>query len=113
MDAIHSMNDPFDGFGGFGGFGSFHRVGGSSNIGNRRDGGAGFGRSPFGSIFHDDFFDGMDTFGGMGGMGGMSTSVSSFSSSSSSGGGMSRSTSTSTYIGPDGRRITRKETTGA
>lgn len=74
-------------------------------------------------------------FGGMGGLGGMHSihqsmlnnmmndmsgmhgggfsSSTSFSSSSfgGHGGGMSKSVSSSTYIGPDGRKITRKETT--
>ena len=76
-----------------------------------------FGGGPFASLFNDDFFGesgfGDDLFKG-GGSGGMSTSFSSFQSSSFSGGGrgMSTSTQTKTYIGPDGRRITRKETTG-
>lgn len=75
----------------------------------------------------DPFANMMDPFGGMGfgGMGGFSSmlsggfgdnnsfSSSSFSSATSySGSGRSgKSTSTSTYIGPDGKRVTKKETT--
>lgn len=85
----------------------------------------------FSSSLMDDFFGGgmmgahggdpfarMHSFGGMDMMGGgsagfSSSSFSSFSSSSMSSGGrgISRSVSTSTYIGPDGRKVTRKETT--
>lgn len=76
-------HDPFDAFFGRGGFGSF-------------GGFEGFGRD-------------MDMDIGMGQ--GMS-SFSSFSSSSSSFGGKSgKSVSTSTYIGPDGRKVTKKSTT--
>ena len=105
MEDFHQAafgHDPFGG--GFGGFGT-----GMGRRNNRsRDP---VGGSPFGSMFNDDFFGSMG--GGIGGMN--STSIASFSSSSSSSGGgrsMSTSTSTSTYIGPDGRRVTRKETTG-
>lgn len=80
--------------------------------------GMGTGGFGFGPSLMDEFFGGgSDPFMGfsnMGGMGGQSmTSFSSFSSSSSTGvrGGTSRSVSTSTFIGPDGRKITRKETT--
>lgn len=115
MEDFHQAafgHDPFGG--GFGGFGM-----GMGQRNNRtRDP---FGGSPFGSMFNDDFFGSMggmgrggENFFGSNGGGGMnSTSIASFSSSSSSSGGrsMSTSTSTSTYIGPDGRRVTKKETT--
>jgi hypothetical protein len=108
MDEFHQSafggSDPFGGFGMMG-------AGGQRSRSHRA--------GPFGSIFHDDFFGGGHPFGhgmhGSGG-GGMSSSFTSFSSSSSSfgggRGGMSTSTQTKTYIGPDGRRVTRKETTG-
>lgn len=96
--------NPFEdddfGFGGFGGGG----------FGGGGFSGGGFG---FGPSLMDEFFGGSDPFASFGQTGGShtSTSFSSFSSSSSGGrGGMSRSVSTSTYIGPDGRKITRKET---
>ena len=74
-----------------------------------RDPFAGFG---FGPSLMDEFFGGGDPFMGGGGFGG-SSSMQSFSSFSSGGGGrmISKSVSTSTYIGPDGRKVTRKETT--
>ncbi len=90
--------------------------------GNRRGGGfddfglgGGFGGFGFGSSMMDDFFGGSDPFASFGqGFNGAhsSFSSSSFSSSTmSNSGGISRSISSSTYIGPDGRRVTRKETT--
>ena len=120
MDEFHQSafggRDPFGGFGMMGAGG----MGGQRNRSSNR----GFGGGPFGS-FHDEFFGGGDPFGtdmfgsGARGGGGMSSSFTSFSSSSSSSssfgggrGGMSTSTQTKTYIGPDGRRVTRKETTG-
>ena len=99
----HRRN-PFDDDFGFGG-GGFGGGGGGGGIGR------GFG---FGSSLMDDFFGGSDPFASFGAMGGGAhTSFSSFSSSSMSSGGrggVSRSVSTSTYIGPDGRKVTRKET---
>lgn len=81
------------------------------------------GDFPGGSLFSDEFFGGRDPFArmssldAMGGMGlGARSSSISFSSSSSIGAGgrpgmvKSRSVSTSTFIGPDGRKVTRKET---
>jgi DnaJ family protein B protein 6 len=53
--------------------------------------------------------NGLSGFGG-GGMGLVSSSSSSFSSSTGIN-GAGRSVSTSTFIGPDGRKVTRKETT--
>lgn len=75
---------------------------------------------PFGgSMFGGSMFGGGDPFArhsemmrSFGNGGGFSGSSQSFSSSFSSTGGRgtSRSVSTSTYIGPDGRRVTKKET---
>mmetsp|Transcript_26194 Transcript_26194/g.36090 ORF Transcript_26194/g.36090 Transcript_26194/m.36090 type:complete len:299 (+) Transcript_26194:141-1037(+) len=112
MEDFHQAafgHDPFGG--GFGGFGmGMGRMGRREN--RSRDP---FGGSSFGSMFNDDFFGSMGGMGNGGndffGGGMSSTSIASFSSSSSGGRGMSTSTSTSTYIGPDGRRVTRKETT--
>ncbi len=105
MRAFHE-----DAFGSFGAFG-----GGGARASRRvRDPFAGFG---FGSSLMDDFFGGGDPFSmnsfSSGGGAGSFQSFSSFSSSSGGGGGrmISRSVSTSTYIGPDGRKVTRKETT--
>jgi curved DNA-binding protein CbpA len=71
-------------------------------------------RDPFASMMMDPFsgFGGMG--GGFGDMGGDFSSQSSFASCSSFSGGAGRSgksTSTSTFIGPDGKRITKRETT--
>jgi hypothetical protein len=87
----------FDHMGGFGGFGG---------------GFGGFGHSPFGrSSLLDDMFGG-DPFADMGsGMGAGFSQSSSFSSSSFGGRGVSRSVSTSTVIGADGRRVTKTTTT--
>lgn len=93
--------------------------------GNRRNFGHmdPFFGSPFGGGFNGfghsmmmggGLFGGPDPFADMHSLGGMGgASFSSFSSSSSNGfgGGTSRSVSTSTYIGPDGKKHTRKETT--
>lgn len=71
-----------------------------------------FGQDPFGDPFFSDGFGGGGGVGGGFIGGGALQSFSSFSSSSGGGGRMvGRSVSTSTYIGPDGRKITRKETT--
>jgi len=122
FDLFNSFFADFEDFHemGFVGFGG--RLGGAfgidrmRNVENNRSSGrnreGGFGRNPFGSLFNDDFFN-SDPFGDFGG-GGFGSSSSSMSFSSSIGGsgkGVSRSTSTSSYIGHDGRRITRKETT--
>jgi DnaJ family protein B protein 6 len=112
------QNDPFFsmGLGGMGGMGG----GGGGNRSSVRRGGrdpfAGFG---LGSGFMDDFFgDNHDPFanspfGGGGGGGSNSSSVKSSFTSYSTGGGrtVTKSVSTSTFIGPDGRKVTRKETT--
>jgi curved DNA-binding protein CbpA len=82
---IERKRSPFDGFGGFGAFGS--------DFFDDDFGQMGFGRSSFG--------DG----------GGFSQSFSSSSSTSFSGGNrVGKSVSTSTYIGSDGRRVTKTET---
>jgi len=80
-------------------------------------GGRGAGRNPFGGgLFadfdNDPFFSSMGHGGGMS-MGGFGSSSSSFSSYSFSSGGKatSRSETTRTIIGPDGKRVTRKEVT--
>lgn len=105
-----------------------HGSGSNRNQGNRRGGTfdddfgfgggfGGFGGGFGGSSLMDEFFGGADPFASFGQHGGFGGSHSSFSSSSfsssstSSGRGVTRSVSTSTYIGPDGRRVTRKETT--
>lgn len=88
-----ASRDPFSGgLGSFGGFGH---------------------QSLMESFMNDDPFMGMGGgFGAMGGGGFVQSSSSSTSfSSSSSGRGISRSVSTSTVTGPDGRRVTRKTTT--
>lgn len=105
-------NDPFMNARGGGG-GARGRDGGEGvNNGARR-------RDPFDDPFfsdpfgHDRFFSGMGNFGNMG-MGGMSSSSMSFSSSSSSSSGRvtsGRTESTTTTIGPNGERITRREVT--
>lgn len=104
IDDFHNMA--------FGGFGGISRNNSNNSSGVGRNRGDPFGRSPFGSLFNDDFLT-SDPFSNFGGGGFSSSSSMSFSSSSMSGSGrgVSRSTSTSSYIGPDGRRITRKETT--
>jgi len=87
------------------------RAGNRHSTGAFRGGFGGFG----GSLFEDilgggDSFARMQSFDGSGAM--ASFSSSSFSSSSGGRGGtISRSVSTSTYIGADGRKVTRKETT--
>jgi curved DNA-binding protein CbpA len=106
-----------DSFGGGSSF-AFSGSGGSNkNRNSRRDPFGGFGGFGFGSSsLMDDFFGGAggDPFASFGGGGHTSTtSFSSFSSSSFSGGrggGTSKSVSTSSYIGADGRKVTRKET---
>lgn len=116
MDDFHRGffgDDPFGDLGG-GARGQQHR----RTRGHDPFGVGGFGG---GISLMDNFFGRSDPFARMHSFGGfdtgnshMSTSFSSFSSSSMSGGGggmMSRSVSTSTYIGPDGRKVTRKETT--
>eukprot|EP01031_Cornospumella_fuschlensis_P036896 gene36896-44762_t len=107
FDDLHrTMSSDFFG-GGFGGMG-----GGRGGRSGARAGP--FGSSPFDAFFGDDpfgsdpFFSRMGSFDGFGG--GMAQSSFSSFSSSSGGRGISRSVSTSTYIGPDGRKITRKET---
>lgn len=103
---------------------------GGRSHGNRSSGRSHRSRDPFASMmddpFSDPFFSGGFGGGGSmmrgrsmiddmmsGGMGGATSSFSSFSSSSSFGGGGSsgKSESISTSIGPDGRRITRREVT--
>eukprot|EP00598_Pedospumella_elongata_P006151 CAMPEP_0184977052 /NCGR_PEP_ID=MMETSP1098-20130426/7827_1 /TAXON_ID=89044 /ORGANISM="Spumella elongata, Strain CCAP 955/1" /LENGTH=309 /DNA_ID=CAMNT_0027499997 /DNA_START=22 /DNA_END=951 /DNA_ORIENTATION=+ len=87
----HSARDPFAGFGGFGGFGH---------------------QSLMESFMNDD------PFAGVGGgfdhhmplQRGFSQSSSSFTSTSSGTRGITRSVSTSSTIGPDGRKVTRKTT---
>lgn len=82
--------------------GAFRRGGGGSGGGSMLDELLGGG----------DQFARMQSFDGIGGGVMSSFSSSSFSSSSGGRGGMtSRSVSTSTYIGADGRKVTRKETT--
>lgn len=88
--------------GGFGGFGGF----GHSSLMNDFFGGDPFMRG----------MDDMDDFGMTGGVGGSGRSSGFIQSSSSftssgSGRGITRSVSTSTVIGPDGRRTTKKTTT--
>lgn len=95
----------------------FHSFGGGmgSQRGSRMGGSNSQRRDPFGGFGGFGGFGMMDEmFSDMGGGGGFSSSMStSFSSSSmsSGGGGMSKSTSTSSYIGSDGRRYTKTETT--
>jgi curved DNA-binding protein CbpA len=96
--------------------GDFDRMGGFGGFGGFGGGFGGFGHSPFGrSSLLDDMFGGdpfADMGGGMGGgMGAGFSKSSSFSSSSFGGRGVSRSVSTSTVIGADGRRVTKTITT--
>jgi len=72
-----------------------------------------FGRMGGRDPFDDPFFASMGGFGGSGGGFSSASSFSSSSFSSSVGGGatQSRSVSTTTTIGSDGRRVTRTETT--
>ena len=95
-------HDPFDAFFGPSGFGSF---GGFGAFGRDMDTDFGMGKSLTYLLTHS-LID-LSTGQGM-------SSFSSFSSSSSSFGGSGKSgksVSTSTYIGPDGRKVTKKSTT--
>jgi len=112
------FDDPFMN-GGMGGRSRGNR-GGNRGSNRSRDPFASMMDDPFGDPFFSGGFGGGSMRGrGMiddmmsGGMGGGMSSFSSFSSSSSFGGGGSsgRSESISTSIGPDGRRVTRREVT--
>lgn len=95
----HSSRDPFAGFGGFGGFGHHHLMESFLNDDPFADMGGGFGRRGHHSAAQHLPLQR-----------GFSQSSSSFTSSSSGARGVTRSVSTSTVIGPDGRKITRKTT---
>ncbi len=97
-------HDPFDAFFGRGGFGSF---GGFEGFGRDMDMDIGMGNNSLTHSYHTITYLLLHQCLGQG-----MSSFSSFSSSSSSFGGKSgKSVSTSTYIGPDGRKVTKKSTT--
>ncbi len=99
-------HDPFDAFFGPSGFGSF---GGFGAFGRDMDTDFGMGKSLTHLLTYLLTHSLIDLSTGQG-----MSSFSSFSSSSSSFGGSGKSgksVSTSTYIGPDGRKVTKKSTT--